>query len=311
MKINFTYFGFAVILAGIISCGDPAPTELYEENASPNKNVQVEILSREPGIFIYTNGYDSTGIIDQFINKSAIICVSGIRNTNYGMRAKEEYYHAQFNDKTNPVYLPGGKMLAYKTKNIGLVRFNNFAAISSVHSMRFKDNLGMIKDITLGFKYILNSKMMHGMGISNFPYNSKVNFKLESGRNTLIQFDIPTPAEIIGKVKLSGSLAGKNLKMDLEWSGKGEGKIEIVLGIPITSESFSEQIMPLLKLVGPDNGQMHVPQNILENIPLSQNKTLIVTFIRKIFKEIPFNDILNDSYIVAQSIHNIKVQISR
>lgn len=316
MKKLLKYFWTVFVVIGITSCGEPSPTELIDDTA---ENVEIKIISDQPSVYDYTNGYDSTGIFDPFIDKSSIINVSGIRNTNYGFVSKNEYYFAQFNDKTKPVYL-NGKLLGYKTKSVASVRFDNIQAQVTPHMMSFRYN-NMRKDTALGFKYVVLSRMMPHGGTANFPYNSKINFKLDGGR---VQFDIPTPPEVVGEVRTQGSFANRTFKMDLLWNGSGmgnngyggmgsgmgsrSGQIEIILG---TIAMQSTQPTPLLKLVGPDNGKMNIQQNILEKIPFNQNRFLVVTFIRRFIKEIPNNDILNDNYIAAQSIHNIRIQIPR
>lgn len=326
MRELLKYFWTVFVVIGITSCGEPSPTELIDDTV---ENVEIKIISDKPSVYDYTNGYDSTGIFDPFIDKSSIISVSGIRNTNYGFLSKDEYYFAQFNDKTKPVYLSGNRLLGYKTKSVASVRFDNIQAQVVPHMMSFRYN-NMRKDTALGLKYVVLSKMMPHGATANFPYNSKVNFKLDGGRNVNIQFDIPTPPEVVGEVRTQGSFANRTFKMDLAWNGRGtmwndgyggmggngndgmrsgSGQIEIILG---TIAMQSTQPTPLLKLVGPDNGKMSIQQNILEKIPFSQNRFLVVTFIRRFIKEIPNNDILlNDNYIAAQSIHNIKIQIPR
>lgn len=215
MKKLLKYFWTVFVVIGITSCGEPSPTELIDDTA---ENVEIKIISDQPSVYDYTNGYDSTGIFDPFIDKSSIINVSGIRNTNYGFVSKNEYYFAQFNDKTKPVYL-NGKLLGYKTKSVASVRFDNIQAQVTPHMMSFRYN-NMRKDTALGFKYVVLSRMMPHGGTANFPYNSKINFKLDGGR---VQFDIPTPPEVVGEVRTQGSFANRTFKMDLLWNGSGMG----------------------------------------------------------------------------------------
>lgn len=303
MKQLLKYFWAVFVFLGITSCGVPSPTELIDDTT---ENIEIKVIPDQPTVYDYTNGYDSTGIFDPFIDKSSIISVSGIRNTNYEFLYQDKYYFAQFNDKTKPVYF-NGKLLGYKTKFVESVRFDNIQAQAVSHTMSFRYN-DMKKDTALGYKYVVLSRMMPDGQATKFPYNSKISFKLGAGRNINIQFDIPTPPEIVGEVKTQGSFANRTFKIDLLWNGRGSGQVEIVLG---TIAMQSTKPMPLLKLVGPDNGRMNIKQDILEKIPLNQNRFLVVTFIRRFVKEFPNNEILNDNYIAAQSIHNIKIQIPR
>ncbi|PKL83095.1 MAG: hypothetical protein CVV24_06760 [Ignavibacteriae bacterium HGW-Ignavibacteriae-3] len=305
MKTLLSYLVISIISIAFASCSNPTPTELYNDTAT-NENVKVEVISQQPAVYVYSNGYDTTGIYEPFIDKSTIISVSGIKNTGYGL-SKHEYYFAQFNDKTNPVSTTRGMMLGYKTNSVGIVRFNNVLAQTKQQLMGFHNN-GIRRDTVLGVRYEVIAEMMgHGMFQSDYSYNSKINFRLDSGKGNT-QFDIPTPPEIIGDVKTQGSIFNKTFQMQLFWNGLGTGQIEVVIG---TFKQPGSEISPLLKLVGSDSGKMNVPQNIIENIPSEQRSSLVVTFIRRIIKEIPNNEILNDSYIVSQSIHNIKIQIPR
>ncbi|MEW6701863.1 MAG: hypothetical protein AB1298_04020, partial [Bacteroidota bacterium] len=195
MKQLLKYFWAVFVFLGITSCGVPSPTELIDDTT---ENIEIKVIPDQPTVYDYTNGYDSTGIFDPFIDKSSIISVSGIRNTNYEFLYQDKYYFAQFNDKTKPVYF-NGKLLGYKTKFVESVRFDNIQAQAVSHTMSFRYN-DMKKDTALGYKYVVLSRMMPDGQATKFPYNSKISFKLGAGRNINIQFDIPTPPEIVGEV---------------------------------------------------------------------------------------------------------------
>lgn len=297
-KISF----FLLVLI-LIRCGEPSPTELYD--TAEEENLQVQAISTDGGTYVNSKGYDSTGIVDPVINKSTIISVTGVRNTNYGSVQSEGYYYAVFNDKSKPVKTKNGKMIGYKSKTFSSVKFNNFDAVQIPYIVRYMDKM-MLKDTLLGVKYFIKQRMMGRVGqMSGFPFASMVNFRVEENRHSFTQINIVTPSEIIGGIKLDGNRLRKNLNFILEWNAKREGTVEII--IAVYKEKNGEAI-PLIKLKGNDNGRIRVPYSIIENALSNQNKIIVISFIRKIEKEIT-NDLLNDTYIVAQSIHNIRIEI--
>lgn len=303
MKTAIKYFSITAISL-LVSCGNPAPTELYDDTASQDNN-GIKI-----GTPITGGGYDSTGVSNQLIDKSTIIIVSGIKNNNYGLQSSNESYYAQFNDKSKPIIIPIENKIGYRTKIMGNVFFKGIQAQIQPLILTYQIN-NLLKDTLVGSKYVLSTSVMAGHNNGNnsgFPYNSKVNFRLDIGKGLPIQFDIPTPPEITTKVTLAGSYAAKTIQMDLNWEAKNIGDIEVTIST-FTEMGMGTQTIPRLKLVGFDNGKMKVPSNLLQSIPLDKNKSILVTVSRRMIKEIPYNETIGDNYIVAQSIYNIKVQI--
>lgn len=305
MKTIKKIFLLIFVVVVLIRCGEPSPTELFLDNATSEENVQVEPVSTDKDVSANYSGYDSTGVIDPIINKSTIISVTGVRNTNYGSVQSEGYYYALFNDKSKPVKAQNGKIIGYKSKTFSSVKFNNFEAVQVPNIVHYMDKM-IKKDTLLGMKYFAKQRMMGHFGqMSGFPFASKINFRAEENRRSFVQFDIITPSEILGRVNLEGNRARKNLNFVLEWNAKREGVVEIILA---TIQQNTGETKPLIKLKGNDNGRIKVPFSIIENALLNQNKTIVISFIRKIEKETNYN-LLNDTYIVAQSIHNIKIEI--
>lgn len=306
LVLAFFQFVLVSILAAMLlsSCSDPLATELVNENSA--SNLKVEVIAENPGIYVYTNGYDTTGIVEPVLNKSTFISVTGIRNTNYGKRSTDDYYFTQFSDKNNPVYNKDKKVIGFPGMNMGEVRFNNLVVPLAANKIKFNER-EKDKDTTLGLKYSYSSKQLNPSG-NKFPYNSSVNFRLDTrpgmGQSGVIQFDIPTPVEIIGKVAMDGSLTRKNLEIDLEWNEQKTGNIEIILGL-IDKNSLA---FPLFRLTANDLGKLKIPKSIIEKLASEGTKELLVTFIRKKVRE-ETREFFKDNYIVAQSIHNIKIQL--
>lgn len=292
------------------SCSEPAPTQLVDDPTS--SNVKVEIIADRPGVFVYTNGYDSTGILQPVLDRSTFISVCGIKNTNYGKRATDDFYFTQFSDKNNPILSRDKKIIGFTGVNMGEVRFNNQSAQLGVNKLKFHDNRNGNRwdiDTVVGLNYYFCSKQINPSQPGKFPYNASINFKLDQTKmmgpmKEIFQFEIPTPVEVIGKVKFHGSASQRNLKVDLEWNGINIGDIEVVLGL------FNSKALPypLIRLIGSDNGKITIPKPIVEKLVADGTKELLVTFIRKKVKE-ESREFFKDNYIVAQSIHNIKIQL--
>jgi hypothetical protein len=295
----------------LISCSEPIITQLSDDSKNPN-NVKVEIIADKPAVFVYANGYDSTGILQPVLDKSTFISVSGIKNTNYGKRAADDYYFTQFSDKNYPIMSKDKNVIGFTGVNMGEVRFNNLPAQMGANKIQFHDyGNGHRQDIDtiVGLNYSYSSKQLNPSQASKFPYNTSISFKLDQSKMTgpnhdTFQFEIPTPIEVTGKVKFQGSSSLKNLEVELEWNGINSGEMEIVLGV-FNTKSLP---YPLIRLTGNDNGKIAIPRSIVEKFIADGTQELLVTFIRKKVKE-ESREFFKDNYIVAQSIHNIKIQL--
>ncbi|MFA3782456.1 hypothetical protein ABRY23_05255 [Melioribacteraceae bacterium 4301-Me] len=306
MNIIFRNIVFITIAVLTFSCNKPLPTELLDDTLSEEQNLQIESASPEPSTYIYANGYDTTGILQPFFDKSTLINVSGIRNTFNNQTVFMANYSADFYDTNLAIKNMHGRLVGFRTRMMGTVKFNNITADKIPLRIRYMDNGKMI-DTTIGFHFVLrNNNMMHPNDILNFPYNSFVNFRIDVQQGNHFQYNIPTPPEIIGHLKVEGTRAKKNLKIEISWNALRSGKINMVVGIfdPITQNVF-----PYYKITAADNGNAVLPLSLLEKLPIQGQQQLVITLIRKIEIEIQNNQLLKDNLIVSQSIHNIKVQL--
>jgi hypothetical protein len=308
IRVNILIIGF--FAAFLSSCKEPLSTELAD-SSQQNSNVAIEVVADKPGVYNYVNGYDSTGVVEPILDKTTVICVTGIRNTNYGIRARDDYYFTQFNDKSNPVYNASKNLIGFVGLNMGQVSFNNVNAIVTANQVKYvnpNDKYQKMKDTTIGMKYFYASKIDIPGSQSNFPYNSLVSFRLnqnqQSGQSPYIQLNISTPVEIVGKISMQGTSAQNNLSVQLSWNPLNAGQIEVIIG----TFNATSGPMPLYRLIGSDNGKMTIPQTVLNNLVSNNSKELLITFIRKKVKE-DTGDTFKDSYIIAQSIHNFKIQL--
>jgi hypothetical protein len=118
-----------------------------------------------------------------------------------------------------------------------------------------------------------------------------------------LEINIPTPNEITGHVNISGSIKNRDLKIELEWNAENNGKIEIIVG------GMNQQLktpFPLFKIRVKDNGEITVPRSLIETFPFNKFNQIVFTFARQKFVGDPR---VSEKIILAQSIHNIKVDV--
>lgn len=306
MNKFFRNIAFVITVVLFFSCGKPLPTELVNDTSINDQGIQIETASPEPSTFVYSNGYDSTGIIQPVTDKSAVINVSGIRNSIGNQSTMISNYTADFFDKSLSIRNSHGRLVGYQTRMPGTVWFDNIPANKVPLRMRYMDN-GIMVDTLLGFHFELRgSSMTHTHGLSDFPYDSKINFRLGGQMGNHVEFDIPTPQQIIGHLNLQGTRAKKNLRVEINWNGINSGKIYIVIGI---FDPVKRDIFPYYKVTTADDGSVNLPANLFEQLPLQNQQQVVVTLIRRIEIQFQNNQLLKDNLIVSQSIHNIRVQL--
>lgn len=303
-KMRTTRYIFIILAVfALASCQNPDPVKLSPaDNEEEQEKVDVEVIAAEPDVYVYENGYDSTGIVSPLVDPSSLISISLIKDTHDGKTVKSTMAQSVFYDKTWPVKLPNGKVISFKTATPGIISFNNVTARIQPLSVKFKYN-SVLLDSLLGNYYLLFRKNGSGDNLS-FQYNSKVRFKFWSFSGSE-EFDIATPEEITGKVETSGSMGTGDVSFNLTWNTAGEDKVEIIIGIKNHEKNGT---FPLYKLTAVDDGELKVPPVLFKNFPFDRQGKLVFTFIRK--KTDEYKSLtLKDVYILAQSIHNIQVSI--
>jgi hypothetical protein len=299
MKKQYLYI--FILLSGIVfyNCNKPAPTELIQDPASTDDPLQLEVISSNPNDDYYSNGYDSTGVVDSATNHPNMIYASGIKETIGSVTFEGSLAEAVFFDTDNPIY-NGENIIGYKTLTPGIVRFNNHIARLEALRIRIK---GSIRDTVIGQKYKLYRGRGNLIDSFQFEYNSSVNFKLAPLLGSAISFNIPTPAEITGKIKIQGSKSEGNLKVVLEWTNASRGQIQIIIG---GVSNINGDVFPFYRINTNDDGKFVIPANLISQIPSERFNKIAVTLIRK-YERYEKNDSGNkkDIYLLTQSVHTI------
>jgi hypothetical protein len=299
MKKYFIYI--AIIIAVYFNgCDKPGPTELIDD-----ETFDVEILGKDLDNEYYSNGYDTSGVTEDITRYASIISVSGIKlsydNSTINLSSAQTFLF----DRNDPFYSPGGTLLGYKTVTPGIIKFDNVQARLTNYRVRYKE-AGYLIDTLLGKKYELFQR--HGRILGDpftFNYNSTINFSFNpffGGQPT--NFDITTPSEVIGSVKLITINDKKKFKAELSWNGESVNKFYIIIGgVKITNQ----QVFPLYKIKTKDDGKLNIPKSLLDNIPENRFNKISITFVRRYDKIVPGAN--NDIYVSSQSIHTVIVDL--
>lgn len=304
MKRSIYYILISAISLTVFSCGEPAPVELISDIDSGNDKLDIEILSPTPNVINYSNGYDSTGIVGIPPNREAFISISGIKTTYKNLNIKNTYNAAIFSNLNEPIKEPSGRLLGFKSYDIGIVKFDGYRAHILNRKAKFRIG-GNERDTTLGFFYVFNGRMGMPGGRYDFPYNSKMDFKLERNSGEVVSFDIPTPEEISGKIKLNGSKERRNLSIDLNWEKSLRGRIEIIIGA--AAKNNLSEILPLVRIKIRDNGFLRIPNNLLKNFPADKFDVMTISICR--IYEYSNRSGITDELIYSKSIHNIMFDV--
>lgn len=294
-----------LISLGLGSCQEPSPLELKDDSSGGDDKVEVEALQSVSEGVVYSSGYDSTGVVSSYSDASSIITVSAIKTTFKGRTARAALAQAVFRDKTQPVRLPNGTLIGYRTHAPGVVSFDNVPARLSDLKVKFRYH-SVLMDTLLGKYYLLYKKEGRGDAF-DFLFDSRMNFRLRLPGGEAVQTEIQTPSEISADVVASGSQEKHDLAFTLKWNApaiRGE-KIDIVIG---GVRKGREESSALYRISTSDDGSLVLPGYLLSSFPFSLHEKLVFTFIRRKILENSSGQ-LNDSYILAQSIHNVQYKI--
>lgn len=299
MKNLNSYIVLILIAVFAASCGDPAPTELAPLD-NTEETIVIEQISPTPGEVVYATGYDSTGIWEPVPPRASIVNITGVKYTNKNGTLKLGYAYALFSDKSRPMFNPFGRLIGYPTRYVGRISFNSDTAAVLLHRIKYFDR-GGIRDTLAGVKYVYS----FNRNGKSFPYGENVDFKLDINRSNIIEFPIPAPEEITGKLVVTGSRSEGNLRAELNWTAVNGVPINIIVGGVLKS---TNEYFPVYRIKVKDTGKLKIPQSLLKSFPFHKFDKITFTLIRRYIKDVSTRSI-DDNYIIAQSIHNISIDI--
>ncbi len=299
MKKYLLYIIFILPLL-FLGCDTPTPTQLVADE----EVFDIEILGKDVNDEFYSNGYDSSGVIEDRTNFASIISVSGIKLTQNNVTVNISSAQTIIFDKTKPFRSPNNILLGYKTIVPGIIKFDNVQARLANYRVRYRE-AGNLIDSVLGKKYELFH--IHGVlgDLFTYPYNSSINFSYNpffSGQ--ISNFDIITPKEIIGSVQIITTKQSNNYRAELKWNGEMSGKFSIVIG---GIRNSNQQNFPFYRIRTMDDGSFILPSALLQNIPRDRFNKITISFVRKFDKLTRVQD--TDLYVSSQSIHTIIIDI--
>ena len=304
MKKILTYLVISASAFIFFSCDKPAPTQLFDDT---NNELEVELLNKDLDDEYYSSGADTSGITQDLTGVTNLISVSGIKFTKNNETYSFNLAQAIFFDKSKPpIRYSNQKLLAYRTRTPGTVKFDGLEARVVPFRIKFRDQ-GEQRDTLLGGKYILYN--MFNIGLPDqfiFHYNSNVTFEFlpDFGQGNNVSFVIPTPQEINGNVILEGRRINRNLQAILRWNAKYERKISIVIGLIRQGQTLS---VPVYRFRTEDDGEVLIPGRLLNELPLENFENIVVTFIRS-YEGYRGNG-NNELFVSSQSIHSIVIEI--
>ncbi|MBK8943873.1 MAG: hypothetical protein IPM32_01260 [Ignavibacteriae bacterium] len=294
------YLTSIIISIFVISCNEPAPIELINNDES---NDVIEIINENPGSYTLT-GYDSTGVIEENSFDKSLVVYSGIKNTYNNLTRFSGYGEAIFIDNNQPIKNSENKIVGYKTIDFGKVKFNNHPARVIPYSLKFLDNFKLI-DTLVGVKNVLYHKRVLLQSVLNFPYNSNIplSFTDQNNKETISIMKIPN--QISGKISVTGSRETEDFEVSLEWNNENSGEVQIIIG---AKRNINDELTPFFRIKNPNKNRIVIPNNLLRQILKTNYKYLIFTFVKKIIEK-PTISNLGEIQFAAQSIHNIWVDI--
>ena len=297
---------FLVSIFFIISCDDPAPIEVANEE----EEIEISVVNPEPSTYTIT-GYDSTGSVNSIPEQETVILLNGIKNTIDNTTFYKAYGEAIFFDKTLPVFNNNNRLLGYRTRDIRSVKFGNKLAQKVPFRIKYREN-SIDRDSLLGTKHQLKFQTVLNPENLNFSYNRNQIIEIVKRIGNSNSVNLRIPDEIIGKITVRNN-KNRN-RIFLSWNksnlsnslSAGELKEEIIIGGILQDRN---ELLPLLRLTRLNSNIFEIPNYLLEDIIKSDKfNYLVITLIRKIVSSQSNNE-LGEINIASQSIHNIWVKI--
>jgi hypothetical protein len=302
MKNYFLYILILMILV-YSGCDTPGPTELITDPIDADI-LEVEIIGKELDNEFYSNGFDTSGVTEDIRTYASIVSVSGIKLTRDGRTDKISFAQTLLFDKSKPFKSPMGVILGYNTITPGIIKFNDIQARLANYRVRYRE-AGVLIDTVLGKKYELFN--INGRALNDpfiFPYNSSVSFLFDPFFGQPSGFEITTPKEITGNVKLLSLDLQNKFRAELNWDGEHVNNFSIIVG---GVRNSNQQVFPFFRIKTGDDGSLIIPYSILKNIPRDRFNKISITFVRKYENFMHVNN--SELYVSSQSIHTIIAEI--
>lgn len=300
---KFLFTAIAVSAFFYYGCDNPAPTELINDGPADD-TFELEIIGKELDNEFYSNGYDTSGVIEDIRQFSSIISVSGIKLTANGRTENISVATGIISDLSSPVYSPQGNLIGYNTITPGTMKFNGEQTRMPFLRVRFREQ-GVLIDTVLGRKYeLFNFRGRFLNDNFEFPYNSEVSFSFNPFFGQPSGFNIPTPSEVTGSVRLNRLPGAGNFRAELNWTGTPAQYFSIIVG---GARIGDEKLFPFYRLKTADDGSLIIPASFLENIPRDRFNRISFTFIRKYQGSARIAE--TELIVSSQSIHTIVVNI--
>lgn len=295
---------FLLTLIFLVGCKEPLPTELLINNLPEDQPLEIEVIASNPNDDFYRNGYDSTGIDPRPGVFNSVVTAVGAKITINNFTREISHAEAFFYDKTKEIKNLNGRKIGYMTRHIGSIKYNGIPARQVPFIIKFRDNL-TVKDSVIGPKYVLHNIRNTVLGDSFvLPYANYYNCEIRLQGNNILDYNIPTPKEITGRIITKGKRADNNLLTSVEWNGNNIGVIDIVIG---GYNSAGENTIPLFKLKVRDNGRVIIPKQVLNAIPMERFDLLVFTLNRKIETVKTENN--SNILFTSSSIHSIYINL--
>lgn len=282
------------------SCESPAPVQLEADSNIASDEFELEIPVENSDTFI-SSDYDSVGTVKDSTAKTLII-VNGIKRDYKLITRSASLGKAIFYDDSY-IMNSDGRRISRRTKNVNSVFFETSAAALYDYKISYYDK-GRIRDTIAGPQYIVYNN--HPRLGFDFPYNGSLPVRVRFGNGNAREVQVETPPEITGSVEVKGKRADGSLIFNFQWEGLGQGTVEIILGGYLKGTTVN---FPVYKFLTADDGNFVIPAYLVKAVKFERFEALSFSMIRK--KEAVDNSDmrLGKTLILAQSIHNIKVDL--
>lgn len=292
---------FSLILLALVGCNEPSPLAIVND-ISENGSTTVEVISQN-STGLDGAGYDSLGTLSGIPKSTTLLNMVGIKNTIYGNTSYQASATVTIYDLSSPVYI-NNVLMGFRSITPGDVFFKNVKADLLPYRIKLRVG-GTRRDTVLGKQYTLGGGINSSLFANKFPYNKEfdISFKSTLYNHTFV---ITPPEEVKARVVSQGSIKNNSLSILLEWNGDNQDSVQIIMG---GREKGSLDIIPIFRVVVPDNGRFKMPETIIKNFPYNRHEVIAFSIIRNRFYSGNAGGVVKDYHAYASSIHNISIAI--